>query len=499
MPVLFAGDLDPEMKLRNLFYGLIILSILLTACLPVEESSQPTFVAPTPSPEPQVTPIPTRTANAPGELVDYVAQSGDTLSALAAHFNTTEDEILEANPTLTADITTLPPGLPLRIPAYYQPLTGSPFHIIPDSELVNGPSAADFDVREAVQSSPGYLSSNTDYVNKEQRPAWEVVEIIARDYSVHPRILLALLEYQTGALTNPFPEGNEIIYPMGYEDELHEGLYWQLQWAAELLSDGYYGWRTGTLREVELADGRLTRPDPWQNAGTVGIHNFFAAFYGLDEFESTVSPDGFVKTYQSLWGDPFEYEVEFMPANLQQPELTLPFEPNRIWDYSAGPHGSWGKSLPLGALDFAPPAVEGGCSSSEEWVAAPAAGLVVRSEDAAVVLDLDGDGDERTGWILFFFHVAAEGRVVEGSELQVGDFIGHPSCEGGRATGTHFHIARRFNGEWLPAGGELPFILDGWVADYGEEPYLGTLTKGSIVVTACTCTTSDNRIIYEFP
>ncbi|MEK7683169.1 MAG: hypothetical protein AAB321_03865, partial [Chloroflexota bacterium] len=183
----------------------------------------------------------------------------------------------------------------------------------------------------------------------------------------------------------------------------------------------------------------------------------------------------------------------------QQPELLLPFVPNRIWDFTGGPHYSWGTSLPLGALDFGPPAIASGCTPSGEWAAAPAAGIVARSEEAIVVIDLDGDGDERTGWSLFFFHIAEAGRIQAGVKVEVGDLLGHPSCEGGTATGTHFHLARRYNGEWLPADGALPFVMDGWVAKQGAALYEGTLVKGSKVVAACTCSTRENRILYELP
>jgi hypothetical protein len=100
---------------------------------------------------------------------------------------------------------------------------------------------------------------------------------------------------------------------------------------------------------------------------------------------------------------------------------------------------------------------------------------------------------------LLFFHVEERDRISPGVEVEPGSRIGHPSCEGGRSTGTHFHIARRYNGEWLPAAGTLAFVLDDWVVEYGEEPYLGTMSKGSITIEACTCTSSANRIIYEFP
>jgi hypothetical protein len=143
--------------------------------------------------------------------------------------------------------------------------------------------------------------------------------------------------------------------------------------------------------------------------------------------------------------------------------------------------------------------MQGGCVWSSEWVTAPADGLIVRSEEAIVELDLDQDGDARTGWVIFFYHVATEGRVSEGVQVEVGDLIAHPSCEGGRATGTHVHMARKFNGEWIEADGPIPFDLGGWTAREGDEPYLGTLERGSNVVEACTCSTSENRIIYELP
>jgi LasA protease len=444
------------------------------------------------------TPIPVRTAFPPGQVFEYAAQSGDTLPAIASHFNTTLDEIMQANLNLP-QVTTLPVGYLLRVPAYYLPLTGPAFHILPDSEIVNGPTAVDFSTQEEILKRPGFLSGLSDYAFRRERPAWEVIDVVARNYSIHPRLLLTLLEHQTQALTKPFAEGDESTYPLGYENQRYRGLYRQLIWAAEQINDGYYGWRSGTLKEFELADGKTARPDPWLNAGTAGLQQLFAAMYGEQEFTRASGPDGLYATYVSLWGDPQQYAIDLIPGSLQQPELALPFLPNRIWDFSGGPHFSWGTSLPLGALDFAPPAMESGCAWSGEWAAAPAAGVITRSEDAIVELDLDGDGDARTGWVVFFFHIAEQDRIAAGTKVVAGDPLGHPSCEGGRSTGTHFHIARRYQGEWLAAGGPLPFILDGWVPENGSEPYLGKMTKGSLTVEACTCTTASNRIIYTLP
>jgi hypothetical protein len=126
-----------------------------------------------------------------------------------------------------------------------------------------------------------------------------------------------------------------------------------------------------------------------------------------------------------------------------------------------------------------------------------AAGVISRSESGAVVIDLDGDGDERTGWTVFYFHIETEGRTPVGSVLQIGDPIGHPSCEGGRATGTHIHIARKYNGEWIPADYVIPFDLGGWVAHNGSYEYEGTLTKAGNTIIACTCADAASQIYAD--
>jgi LysM repeat protein len=497
MSLLDSGDSYNKMKSKSPFLYLIILGCTLAGCTQTPVDVRPSAI---PTNGEEVKPNPTPTIDpVPGELVDYIVQSGDTLFTIAAHFNTTTDEILQVNPDVPREMTTLPPGLPLTIPAYLLPLASSSFQVIPDSEVVYSPSAIDFDIAAEIQSRPGYLKSMGDYLYKHSRTAAEVIEFVAQEYSIHPRLLLTLLEFQSNALSNPSPSQVERTFPLGAEDQLFRGLYWQLSWAASRINDGYYGWRMGVLEQFSVSDGHILRPNPWLNAGTIGLYNLFSELYGLDDLALIMSPEGFQRTYLGLWGDPFEQAIDLFPANLQQPEVGLPFEPNVIWDFSAGPHFSWGSSLPLGALDFAPPAVEGGCAQSDVWIASPIAGEIVRSENSTVVLDLDNDGDERTGWIFLFFHVEKRDQIASGTIVQTGDKIGHPSCEGGRSTGTHFHIARRYNGEWLPAAGTLPFVLDDWVVEYGEEPYLGTMRKGSNIVEACTCTTSANRIIYEFP
>jgi hypothetical protein len=90
--------------------------------------------------------------------------------------------------------------------------------------------------------------------------------------------------------------------------------------------------------------------------------------------------------------------------------------------------------------------------------------------------------------VLFYLHVYAEGRVEAGTTVQQGQRIGRPSCEGGYSEATHLHFARRYNGEWLPAGsGPVPMVLSGWTAQEDVMPYEGGMTRGDEERVACEC------------
>lgn len=450
-----------------------------------------------PALESTATPLPTRPAYTPGELVDYTVQSGDTLPALAQHFNTSIPEIQEANPIIPENATTLPPGMPMKIPIYYLPLWGTTYQSLPDSHYVNGPHQVDFDSQAFLSDRPGWLNGYVEYAAGDNRTSAEIIDLVATNFSVSPRLLLALLEYQAGGLTQPdLPlDGDE--YVLGYQDRKYRGLYLQLVWAANTLNNTYYTWRSGDFESFTHQDGTLERPDPWQNAASVALQVYFSILFRPDEYNHTVNGDGFAATYASLFGDPWPDESPHIPGSLTQPELRLPFEPGEAWAYTGGPHTGWGTGAPFAALDFAPPSVVGGCVPTNEWNTAAAVGVVVRSETGVVVLDLDEDGDERTGWVLFHLHVGTEGRVPVGVNLNAGDKIGHPSCEGGTSTGTHIHIARKYNGEWILADGPLGLNFDGWIAHEGNQVYQGTLTRYSDTVTACECSDSDSFITAD--
>jgi murein DD-endopeptidase MepM/ murein hydrolase activator NlpD len=283
---------------------------------------------------------------------------------------------------------------------------------------------------------------------------------------------------------------------LGFDQLYYETPYLQLVIAANTLNNGYYGWRGGSLLEFVLPDGILMRLDPWQNAASVGLQYYFSRIFSGDKFAQAIGPSGLLQTYVDLFGDPWKTDFKLIPGSLRQPDLLLPFPAGHVWTYTGGPHTGWGTGLPFVAIDFAPSSNFSGCFKVEpaQFATAVADGLVVRSGVDGLALDLDKDGDERTGWVIYYLHLAKDGRALSGQELKAGDPIGYPSCEGGHVTGTHVHIARKYNGEWILADSVLPFNLEGWITHDGAAAYQGTLTRGSLTVTACECSDAPSAI-----
>jgi hypothetical protein len=310
-------------------------------------------------------------------------------------------------------------------------------------------------------------------------------------YSVGPRVLLALLEARSGWVTQPEePQGRAKDFPMGHLAN-GGGLEVQLEWAADALNSGFYGWMDRGETGIRFKNYVIARGAPDLNPGTIAIQRTLAQDTTFEELPGEI--DAFMAAYQRLFGDPFQYDQgRVLPWDLQQPSLQFPWEPGEWWYLTGGPHGAWGVGSSWAALDFVPEdAPIGSCIPAETWARAAAPGLIVRNNRGELLVDIDEDGDMRTGWVIQYLHIAD--RPPEGTHLQTGDPIGHPSCEGGQAASSHLHIARRYNGVWVAAGGPIPLQLDGWTAFAGDTAYEGGLIgPDGQKITACDC--RDNNI-----
>ncbi len=436
-------------------------------------------VAGTPTPNPSE-------ADASSDVPDqvYFIEPGDTYAIIAERFSIPVETLLSYNEI--SDEALLYAGEMLLIPNDVLP-AGPTFKLIPDSELVYGPATVNFDVERTVNGYGGYLATFTeiDQGTGEVRTGGQIVQVVANRYSVNPRLLLAIIEYQSGWLTNPTPAEETLTYPLGQVEAGREGLLRQLSYAANQLNFGYYNHYYDQLNTINVLNGPVLTVADGVNPGTVALQRYLGLYYEEDAWQLATSGDGVYRTYSQLFGNPFSYTVDpLIPDGLGVPSLTFPWTVGETWFFTGGPHGGWDTGSAWGSVDFAPPS-QVGCSIAPEWVLAAIDGVVVRSEEGAVMQDLDSDGNEQTGWVLFYMHIDAEGRVPVGTMLNQGDRVGHPSCEGGFSSGTHLHFARKYNGMWIRADdGRLPFNLNGYQLTSTGNEYDGYLVQGEESIEA---------------
>ncbi len=435
------------------------------------------------------------------DVTEYVVAWGDTLSRIASIHGLSIETLVAINNLQNPDL--LRVGQIIKLPP--PPDANSPsFHILPDTRLVRSYGAQSFDVQGFVHAQPGILRKMGGAVVSRQADgstvnvalsAAETVQRVALNFSVDPRVLLAFLEYRAGLLSNLDVDGEQLLYPLisrkasGGIDR--PGLYAQLIWLADQLNYGYYGKKYRGDAIVDFADGSRLLYHQDLNAGTAAIQHVFAKMTFGASWADDVGDGGFYRVYRDLFGDPFADYEQGDAAALRQPKLSLPFRPGEVWRFTGGYHGGWGNGSAWASVDFAPPKEAGPmryCYTSSFPVTAVARGKIARLSEGAVILDLDLDGNEGSGWTILYLHTTHADSLEMGQIVEAGEVLGYPSCEGGYSTATHLHIARRYNGEWIPADcincpSSLripPFTMSDWqVVGLSNQPYQGFMVNSA--------------------
>lgn len=425
--------------------------------------------------------------------------AGDTLTKIADRYGVSVASLMRANDLPNPDLLIV--GQIVALPA--PPVNYTPaMHILPDSLLVRSISASEFDIAAFISAHGGALKDLSLHLNETRFDgtaragrfsAAEIIERVALEYSVDPRILVAFLEYAAGMLTESALDEETKLFPLRQPEAFFRmrraGLYNQLSWLADQLNQGYYGWKYRGETILELEDGSRLYYEPNLNAGTVAVQHVLAQLPGVADWRAASGGDGIYATYKLLFGDPRQLARENVPAELQQPVLTLPFPRGDVWRFTGGFHGGWGNGSAWAAVDFSPPrgAGQGGaCYTTAYPTTAVARGTIARLDEGVVILDLDEDSNEATGWTILYLHVDHSDMIQEGQLVEAGNILGYASCLGGVTNATHLHIARRYNGEWLPAdcnrcppGVAVPnFVMSDWkVVGLDSQLYQGFMVR----------------------
>lgn len=428
----------------------------------------------------------------------HIIEEGENLSYISWLYDTPLEELVALNKLAGPDAI-IQTGQSLRIPLRLED-TSPQQMLLPDSEVVYSPAYVDFNIQEFIESKGGYLVGYTEYVDGQLLTGAEIVERVAQQFSVGPRLLLALLEHYGGWVTNPYPTADAINRMLGPQNPRGSSLYLALGWTANRINAGYYGYKRDGFWVFSLADRQRAVTPEGLNAGTVGVQNILALHSDRETWTKELGPDGLLADYRALFGDPLAHSIEpLIPKSLVQPPLSLPWAKGKGFYITSGPHPAYADGSAWAAIDFGPPDVLGNCFYSAEPNTAAANGVIVVARHGAVELDLDGDGNIQTGWVLQYLHVVldADKPVQVGQRVKTGDIIGYASCEGGLANSSHLHFSRRYNGEWMDAGSPVPMNLSGWTVQPTLAAYEGSLKNGSAVREACECWEAEKNLIVN--
>ena len=272
--------------------------------------------------------------------------AGDTLTRIAERYGVSVASLMRANDLPNPDL--LKVGQVITLPA--PPVDYTPaFHILPDSLLVRSITASDFDIGAYVNAQGGALKDLTVHLNETRYDgtaragSFSAADIIGRvslEYSVDPRILIAFLEFAAEMLTESALDDETKLFPLRPPDAYFRmrraGLYNQLSWLADRLNQGYYGWKYRGETILELEDGSRLNYEPNLNAGTVAVQHALAQLASVADWREASGEAGIYATYRLLFGDPQQLARETVPADLQQPDLTLPFPRGDVWRFTGG-------------------------------------------------------------------------------------------------------------------------------------------------------------------
>ncbi len=103
----------------------------------------------------------------------YTVQQGETLPALALRFGVDEHEILTHLPLFFTGL--LPIGVQIQVPDQLENTLPHPNPILPDSEVIYGPSTANFDAFDYIKAAGGFLAGYEELVRGEMMTGPSIV------------------------------------------------------------------------------------------------------------------------------------------------------------------------------------------------------------------------------------------------------------------------------------------------------------------------------------
>lgn len=356
-------------------------------------------------------------------------------------------------------------------------------------------------IQAYLDSQPGPLKDIVVPVGNRNQSFAEILASQTTLYSINPQVVLALIEQQSGLVTQPDSSADRLDWALNYhgDEGRFRGVIQQTRWAIRELHHAQRDYPEDP--ELTYDDGSHSAIPAGFKVGDYAVARVLAATTKVDQLAGKLDggPGSFVQTFARLWGDPrdvlppphppaapfltpplkraypissfFDHDTPFLREN----GSIVTYRGDRATDLSYDGHDGW---------DFA--------AAPPTRVLAAAPGTVVfagNSDDgcgvAHVVIIDHGNGYRSLYWHLQDILVDP-GPVERGAEIGI---VGESGC----ATGPHLHFQMQFLGRDTDP--------DGWCGPTGQDPWAthpaGQISTWLWSTTPSPCALPSNAIVVE--
>jgi murein DD-endopeptidase MepM/ murein hydrolase activator NlpD len=335
-------------------------------------------------------------------------------------------------------------------------------------ELVYAPDFDSVAIQNYVTAAGGDLAGVPLYVDGRRYAFGEALIGQTLYYSVSPKIILALIEYQADLVTQPNQPNERYTWAVGYggEEGRFAGFGAQMRWATREM---FYARRDLPTRPaLRFADGDAPAPAYLSNAQYV-VARLLAPTIRSDRLD--VALWQFNDTYERLFGAlPVQIPVGTTPPVILQWPLQTPVPISSFFDHG-GPFLT--RDMPAGIVTywghnetdmaFAYNGHDGWdyAAAPPDPVLAAAAGTVIfagiaddNCDTRAVIVD-HGDDLRTLYWHLSQITVDVGQPVIAGAQLGV---VGNTGC----SKGPHLHFGVQYRGVGIDPYGWCSSTPDPW-------------------------------------
>ncbi|MCF2825951.1 MULTISPECIES: M23 family metallopeptidase [unclassified Pseudoalteromonas] len=273
--------------------------------------------------------------------------------------------------------------------------------------------------------------------------------------SINPKLLLALMELESGVISNP--DKQSLSAPFGKLSH-EQGFDAQVKDVALNLSARYYAFQ-------KLRDEGKAKKLPAVNEATVALADL-----------THTSANKLLDTYQTLFNGEslalkadrniaFSEWASTQAVSAASFSMSFPWPSGYAW-YSGGAHSNTGSGYPYSSLDFNNGS--GGWGSNTPWVQAAHGGTVTRYSACNIRVT------HSSGYSTQYYHMESL-QYNTGDVISAGAWLGRYAddkatalCQGGQSTGPHVHFSLLYNGGHISLHN---WYISGYRIDVGNSNY----------------------------